>query len=203
MNQETFWRLGESILKRDPHLENEAYDAIVVPSLAKMRGGNSTAWGQDGWFNAVDSMRLDPPSTDTAFPVPVFCPTWYPMETDPRNGNVLRFFYREAWIDLMPPKEPSKITFTVPYVVMAEALQRVEFMLNNVRVPHKVAPHENSCGRVEILVPSELMTLMARAVSLSLRIRTDIAAIPMLMHPGSIDKRPLSFAITPPVVESV
>lgn len=199
---------AQLVAKHDEALKDELMRAVVQPNLARLRAGNGTPWNEPGWYSALHDLApaeaaAAPGYVEEDFPVAVDCGNWYAPELDSRSGVRFRFFYREAWLDLPVPAAPCRLCFSVPHVIMPEALERMSITVCGLPVAHSVAPQRDACGSVEALFGAELVARARSSGSLRVRLSTPVAALPTLLYPNSSDRRLLSLALTFPTLSQI
>jgi hypothetical protein len=197
-------RCEKLIAQHGDALKEELLHTIVLPNLSRLRGGNNTRWNETGWYSALDDVALCRVSVNhdraAGFPVPTDCGKWHSVEKDSRNGEVFRFFYEEAWLDLVAPAVPCTLSFTVPHVVMPEALEQLAIRVCDRPVAHSTRPQKDACASVTIVLNSELIERSRIMGRLHVTLCTPIVAVPALIYKGSTDRRRLSLAVTCPTL---
>lgn len=190
---------AQALVRHAKALKEDLLRTVVLPNMASLRAGNGARWNEPGWYTSLTPAQLQafaPATADGQDAPGLEGGNWYPAETDARSDASFRFFHHSAWLDLSAPAGPAVLCFTVPHVIMAEALAGLTVTLAGIPAAHTVLPSEGHAAAVELHVGAALPAQAGRA--LRIVFSTPVAAVPALLYPGSTDQRLLSLAVTMP-----
>jgi hypothetical protein len=193
-------KIGGTLAASERQLREELLNRLVLPNLVYLRGGNSTQFGQNGWYSAQSTAEpIGGDMRSAQFAVPNECSTWFDEETDGRDGLVFRFFAKRAWIYLTPPVRCCRLEFTVPFTIVPEALSDLHVWIGDIRVP-LIRNEADRYGRARFV--AEVLPQVLTYMQMTERVRVDfscsITGVPALLYAGSADQRRLSCAISRP-----
>lgn len=189
-----------SILKhRDTVIRDEIVNKFVIPNKAFLRNGNGMTVGESGWYAAQHAPGTQYAQPPDPFPVPTECHAWYNAEIDSRDGLIFRFFVRQAWLYLVPPKRSCAVEITVPFALIPEAITALRLAIADVPLSiEQIESDRFDRQRYRALVPDILLSCFSLTERVRLDIQTPISGKPMLLYAGSTDSRRLSCAISLP-----
>jgi hypothetical protein len=185
----------------DRQLRQDLLRTVLMPNLPFLRGGNAARWSEPGWCTALDVPALEQgqarlPTGHAHFPVPADCGFWYEPEQDPRDGTWFRFFYREAWLDMVLPSS-GVLEVTVPFVVNAEAIDGLSAEIEGHRLPCRRRDADASGRqRLHLELPSGPQATLR--TPRRIRFASPVTRVPAEVHAGSTDGRQLSLALAWP-----
>ncbi len=188
--------VNQQLAEQDGQLRQQLLATLVLPHLARLRGGNDRAWNEAGWYRAQASRPAPAP-----FPVPSDCAGWYALEHDDRSGSAYRFFRRQAWLTLAAPQQPCHLSFNVVHAVLPEALAQLTVTVCGVTLAAVHQPWPDACARLTVALDAALVARAQAMGALALQWQTPVAGTPALLHADSADWRCLSLAVSWPALE--